>query len=140
MVAAKNVSSGYKHCRNVILSEAKLQRSGRSPRGQAFNLGSVLDTPAKTGNNQRCFASLNMTAVCDALQTALFAADVRAWVGERRFYPGYFAVEVAGGFQFYSLTQVANNQSIAATKIAAIRNRHAYTSKSWICARFAALA
>ena len=23
---------------NVILSEAKLQRSGRSPRGQAFNL------------------------------------------------------------------------------------------------------
>jgi hypothetical protein len=25
----------------VILSEAKLQRSGRSPRGQAFNLGSV---------------------------------------------------------------------------------------------------
>src|SRR5213594_3382164 len=28
---------------HVILSEAKLQRSGRSPRGQAFNLGSFLD-------------------------------------------------------------------------------------------------
>jgi hypothetical protein len=27
----------------VILSEAKLQRSGQSPRGQAFNLGSILD-------------------------------------------------------------------------------------------------
>jgi hypothetical protein len=26
----------------VILSEAKLQRSGRSPRGQAFNLGLFL--------------------------------------------------------------------------------------------------
>ena len=26
----------------VILSEAKLQRSGQSPRGQAFNLGSFL--------------------------------------------------------------------------------------------------
>jgi len=29
--------------RGVILSEAKLQRSGQSPRGQAFNLGSNLD-------------------------------------------------------------------------------------------------
>ena len=26
---------------NVILSEAKLQRRGRSPRGQAFNLGAI---------------------------------------------------------------------------------------------------
>ena len=81
-----------------------------------------------------------MTAVCDALQSTLFAADVRALVGERRFYPRCFAVELAGGFQFYSLAQVANNQSIAATKIAATRNRLAYTTESWICARFAAFA
>src|SRR6516162_11578162 len=31
----------------VILSEAKLQRSGRSPRGQAFNLRSNLDRSTK---------------------------------------------------------------------------------------------
>ena len=46
-----------KPSKNVILSEAKLQRSGPSPRGQAFNLGSV--APGDT--NQRCFASLNTT-------------------------------------------------------------------------------
>jgi hypothetical protein len=48
----------------VILSEAKLQRSGRSPRGQAFNPGLV---------DQRCFASLNVTE--------LFARDVTSLVG-----------------------------------------------------------
>jgi hypothetical protein len=44
----------------VILSEAKLQRSGRGPRGQAFNLGSI-SANARHGIDQRCFASLNMT-------------------------------------------------------------------------------
>ncbi len=43
-------------------------------------------------------------------------------------------------FRVQSLSQVATNQSIAATKIAAIRNRLAYTNASWICARFAAFA
>src|SRR6266481_8562170 len=43
----------------VILSEAKLQRSGQSPRGQAFNLGSFL--PQRWNDSQRCFAWLNMT-------------------------------------------------------------------------------
>jgi hypothetical protein len=36
----------------VILSEAKLQRSGQSPRGQAFNLGSFL--PQRWNDRQRC--------------------------------------------------------------------------------------
>jgi len=34
--------------RGVILSEAKLQRSGQGPRGQAFNLRSLLDRIATT--------------------------------------------------------------------------------------------
>jgi hypothetical protein len=34
--------SFYKSLHNVILSEAKLQRSGQSSRGQAFHLGFVL--------------------------------------------------------------------------------------------------
>ncbi len=34
----------------VILSEAKLQRGGRSPRGQAFNLRSSL--PSSTGDHK----------------------------------------------------------------------------------------
>jgi hypothetical protein len=33
---------GESDLRLLILSEAKLQRSGRSPRGQAFHLGSTL--------------------------------------------------------------------------------------------------
>jgi len=35
-------STGYTKQHIVILSEAKLQRSGRSPRGQALNLRSFL--------------------------------------------------------------------------------------------------
>jgi hypothetical protein len=34
--------------RGVILSEAKLQRSGQSPGGQTFNLWSLLDRIATT--------------------------------------------------------------------------------------------
>src|ERR1700757_41588 len=44
----------------VILSEAKLRHSGRSSRGQAFNRGLFLKRAQS--NNQRCLASLNMTA------------------------------------------------------------------------------
>jgi len=36
-------ASGLKTRHHVILSEAKLQRSGRCPRGQAFHLGPALD-------------------------------------------------------------------------------------------------
>src|SRR5262249_59607176 len=58
---------------NVILSEAKLQRSGRSSRGQAFNLGSIFEPilPEEKWIEMfeslascfafRCSASLNMT-------------------------------------------------------------------------------
>jgi hypothetical protein len=55
----------------VILSEAKLQRSGRSPRGQAFDLGSVApDRDIKPEMFEslascfafRCSASLNITS------------------------------------------------------------------------------
>jgi len=38
----RNFDPGFLPRTIVILSEAKLQRSGRSPRGQAFNLGSFL--------------------------------------------------------------------------------------------------
>jgi hypothetical protein len=37
---SRGVHSTQTNTRNVILSEAKLQRSERSPRGQAFNLRS----------------------------------------------------------------------------------------------------
>jgi hypothetical protein len=40
----------------------------------------------------------------------------------------------------FELSQIATNQSMAASKIAAISNRLAYTNASWICARFAAFA
>ena len=42
-----------------------------------------------------------MTVTDQALQRSLFACDVR--LGQRRgdFYLGYFAVGLAGGFQFY---------------------------------------
>jgi hypothetical protein len=46
---------------NVILSEAELQRSGRNPRGQAFNVRSFLTQSPKPELDQRCFATLNMT-------------------------------------------------------------------------------
>jgi hypothetical protein len=39
-----------------------------------------------------------------------------------------------------NVSQVVTNQSIAATKIAAIRNTLVYTNAFWICARFAAFA
>ncbi|PYK19514.1 MAG: hypothetical protein DME53_11075 [Verrucomicrobia bacterium] len=59
---------------SVILSEAKLQRSGRSPRGQAFNLSSILPDPAQRNRRDmferftssfafRCSSSLNMTTL-----------------------------------------------------------------------------
>src|SRR5712675_613274 len=89
----------YKHCHNVILSEAK-------------NLGSACIW-RKTEMDQRCLKAwphashfvaalaLNMTATDEALQRTLFAFDVR--LGQRRgdFYLGYFAVGLAGGFQLY---------------------------------------
>ena len=47
---------------SAILSEAKLQRSGRNPRAQTFNLRSfsVHDIQARS---QRSFASLKMTEI-----------------------------------------------------------------------------
>src|SRR5215471_15439084 len=44
----------------VILSEAKLQRSGPRPRGQDFNLGSLLNQMLRR-QIPEMFASLNMT-------------------------------------------------------------------------------
>ncbi len=58
----------YKHCHNVILSEAKNLRSARIRR--------------ETEMDQRCFASLNMTATDEALQRTLFASDL--WLGQGR--------------------------------------------------------
>src|SRR6266567_6244505 len=49
----------------VILSGAKLQRSGQGPRGQAFNLRS--DVRADAVHSPRYFASLNMTMTTDYL-------------------------------------------------------------------------
>ena len=58
----------------VILSEAKLQRSGRSPRGQAFNLRPSLGLadPEMFESVASCFAFrcsalLNMTMTSDYL-------------------------------------------------------------------------
>src|SRR5438876_4710605 len=49
----------------VILSGAKLQRSGQGPRGQAFNLRS--DVRADAVHSPRYFASLKMTMTTDYL-------------------------------------------------------------------------
>jgi hypothetical protein len=54
------IKATSKPSNNVILSEAKLQRSPESFRGEARL--SISDQLRRTGDiNQRCFASLNMT-------------------------------------------------------------------------------
>ena len=45
-----------------------------------------------------------MTAIDEALQRILFASDVRLGQGRGDFYLSYFAVRLAAGFEFYSLT------------------------------------
>src|SRR5512132_3590877 len=53
-----------------------------------------------------CSSSLNATAIDEALQRTLFASDVRLWLGVGDFYLGYFAVGLAGGFQFSSFDRI----------------------------------
>jgi hypothetical protein len=51
----------------------------------------------------RCSASLNMTAIDEALQRTLFASDVRLGKGRGDFYLSYFAVRLAAGLEFHFL-------------------------------------